>query len=254
MARTVEDAALLLSVLAGPDDRSPIALEDDPERFAPPLEREFTGVRVAFSAEFAALPFDPRVTEVVERARDVLASLGCEVRDGHPDFSGADEAFKAGRAWSFELGFGHLLDQHRDELKQTVVWQIEEGRRLSGPQLGAAERMRTELYGRVREFMRDVEFLALPVTQVPPFEVSTEYPTEIAGVPMATYIDWMRTCSDITILGLPAISVPAGFTPDGLPVGLQIVGRHQDDFGVLQLAHAFEQATGFWRRRPPLAS
>jgi amidase len=105
----------------------------------------------------------------------------------------------------------------------------------------------------VVDFMTDIDFLACPVTQVPPFPLDQEWVTEIEGVPMETYIDWMRACSDITVTGLPAISVPAGFTADGLPVGLQIVGRHQDEWGVLQLAHAFEQATGFGRRRPPLA-
>jgi amidase len=130
------------------------------------------------------------------------------------------------------------------------VWNIEEGARLTGPQIGEAEVKRTRLYHRVREFMETHEFLVLPVTQVPPFDVTQPWVTEIDGVRLPTYVDWMRTCSDITVTGLPAISVPGGFTPEGLPVGLQIVGRHQDDWGVLQLAHAFEQATGFGQRRP----
>jgi amidase len=112
---------------------------------------------------------------------------------------------------------------------------------------------RARLYHRVREFMERHEFLLIPATQVPPFDVTQPYPTEINGVRLPTYIDWMRVCSDITVTGLPAISVPAGFTDEGLPVGLQIVGRHQDEWGVLQLAHAFERATGFHRRRPALA-
>ena len=99
--------------------------------------------------------------------------------------------------------------------------------------------------------MEQYEFLALPVSQVPPFDVSIPYVENIDGTPMQTYIDWMKSCYFITVTGLPAISVPAGFTPEGLPVGLQIVGRHQDDLGVLQLAHAFEQATRFSKTRPP---
>jgi amidase len=134
-----------------------------------------------------------------------------------------------------------------------VVWNIEEGQKLTGPRIGAAEKKRTELYHRVREFMETYEFLVLPASQVPPFDVEQQYVAEIGGVKMDTYLDWMRACYYISVLGLPAISVPCGFTPEGLPVGVQIVGRHQDDFGVLQLAHAFEQATGFWKQRPPVA-
>lgn len=195
---------------------------------------------------------DPRVTAVIEGQRQVFESSGCLVDDGEPDFTDADEVFKVWRAWRFELAFGELLRIHRDKLKDTVIWNIEEGMKLSGPQIGKAERKRTELYHRVREFMETYEFLILPVSQVPPFDVKQRWVTEINGAKMDTYIDWMRSCYYITAVGLPAISVPCGFTTDGLPIGVQIVGRHQDDLGVLQLAHAFEQATNFWKRRPPL--
>jgi len=124
---------------------------------------------------------------------------------------------------------------------------------LSGPQVGWAERKRTELYHRVRTFMEAYEFLVLPVSQVPSFDVKQRYVTEINGERMDTYIDWMRSCYYVTVTGLPAISVPCGFTPEGLPVGVQIVGRQGDDLGVLQLAHAFEQATNHGKRRPPVA-
>jgi amidase len=139
-------------------------------------------------------------------------------------------------------------------MKDTVIWNIEEGAKVTGPQLGRADRKRTEIYHRVRQFLEHYEFLILPVSQVPPFDVKQRYVTEINGVKMETYLDWMRSCYFISITGLPAISVPCGFTPDGLPVGVQIVGRHHDDWGVLQLAHAFEQATGFWRQRPQVAA
>jgi amidase len=133
-----------------------------------------------------------------------------------------------------------------------VIWNIEEGMKLSGPQIGEAERKRTELYHRVRKFMNAYEFLILPVSQALPFDVKQRYVKEINGEKMVTYIDWMKSCYYITTTGFPAISVPCGFTADGLPVGVQIVGRHQDDLGVLQLAYAFEQATGFWKRKPPV--
>jgi amidase len=132
-----------------------------------------------------------------------------------------------------------------------VAWKIAQGPTRRGPRIGRAEVKRTELYHRVREFMKTHEFLICPVNQVPPFDINQRWVKEINGVRMTTYIDWMKSCYYITVTGLPAISVPCGFTPEGLPVGIQIVGRYNDDFGVLQLAYAFEQATGMWQRRPP---
>lgn len=252
MARTVQDTALMLSTIAGPDPRSPIAIAEPGSLFRRPLERDFKGVRVAWSRDLGELPVDPRVTAVIDGQRHVFESLGCVIEDGEPDLRDADEIFKVWRAWRFEQTLGELLKTHRDQIKETVVWNIEEGIKLSGPQIGRIELKRTELYHRVREFMETYEFLILPVSQVPPFDVKQRYVTEINGVKMDTYIDWMKSCYYITVVGLPAISVPCGFTSDGLPVGVQIVGRHQDDLGVLQLAYAFEQATGFWKQRPPV--
>jgi amidase len=254
MARTVQDIALVLSAIAGPDPRSPIAIAEPRSIFAQPLQRDFNGVRIAWSRDLGELPVDPRVTAALDAQRHVFESLGCIVEDGAPDFADADESFKVLRAWRFELSRGELLTTHRDYLKDTVIWNIEAGVKLSGSQLGQAERQRTALFHRMRTFMETYEFLILPVSQVPPFDVKQRYVTNINGVPMETYIDWMRSCYYITLTGHPAISVPCGFTPDGLPVGIQIVGRHRDDVGVLQLAHAFEQVTGFWKQKPPAAS
>jgi len=254
MARTVQDAALMLSTIAGPDPRSPIAISEPGSPFRRPLERDFKGVRVAWSRDLGELPVDPRVTAVIDEQRHAFESLGCTVEDGEPDFSNADEIFKIWRAWRFEQTLGELLRTHQDQIKETVIWNIEQGARLSGPQIGGAEVKRTELYHRVRGFMDTYEFLILPVSQVPPFDVKQRYVTEIDDIQMETYIDWMKSCYYISVVGLPAISVPCGFTTDGLPVGVQIVGRHQDDWGVLQLAYAFQQATGFWKRRPPVVA
>jgi amidase len=253
LARSVDDVALMLSVLAGPDERCPLALETPGSRFNVPLDRDLTGVRIAFSPDLGGLPVDPRVRDVIRRAPGVLEQIGCEVEEACPDFAGAEAAFTAWRAWAYEQAWGRLLPEHRSELKDTVVWNVEQGQRLAGPQLAAAERDRAALGDRVADFMQRFEFLALPVSQVPPFEVEQPYPTEIDGTRMHTYIDWMRSCSWITALTLPAISVPCGFTEDGLPVGLQLVGRPRDDLGVLQLAHAFEQASPHGARRPPIA-
>ena len=252
MARTVEDAALMLSAIAGPDPRSPISIAEPGKIFAGSLEKDFKGVRIAWSRDLGELPVDPRVAAVIDGHRHTFEAIGCAIDDGEPDFSGADSIFKVWRAWQFELTYGELLKTHGDQIKDTVIWNAEQGMKLTGPQIGRAEVNRTELYHRVREFMETYEFLILPVSQAPPFDVKQRYVTEINGRKMPTYIDWMKSCYYVTVVGLPAISVPCGFTPEGLPVGVQIVGRHQDDLSVLQLAYAFQQATGFWKQRPPV--
>lgn len=252
MARTVEDVALLLSVLAGPDRRAPISISEPGSLFARSLERDFTGVRLAWNRDVGGVPVDPRVTAVLEAQRQTFTGLGCHVEDGSPDFRDADEIFKIWRAWSFEARYGELLKTQRHLMKDTVIWNTEAGQSITGPQLGQMEVKRTELYHRVREFMEQYEFMICPVSQVPPFDVQQRYITEINGVTMPTYIDWMQSCYFITVTGLPAISVPCGFTPAGLPVGVQIVGRHQDEFGVLQLAYAFQEATQFWKHQPQM--
>ncbi len=253
MARTVQDAALMLTAIAGPDPRSPIAITEPPEKFAAPLERDFRGVRIAWSCDFGELPVSPDTVDVLNSQRGAFESIDCTIVDAAPDWSDADAIFKAWRAWRFELKFAELLKTDRDRLKDTIVWNAEEGQKITGPELSRLEQKRTQLYHRVREFMETYEYLILPVSQVPPFDIKTRYIDEINGEKMATYIDWMKSCYYVTVTGLPAISVPCGFTPDGLPIGVQIVGRHQDDFGVLQLAYAFQQATGFWKQRPNVA-
>ena len=251
MARTVGGTALMLSAIAGPDPRSPISIAEPGGLFSRSLERDFEGVRIAWSRDLGGLPVDPEVTAVIEERLAVFEAFGCRVEEDEPDLTDADEIFKVWRAWYFQLAFGELLRSNRHLLKDTVVWNIEEGMRLTGPQIGRAERKRTELYHRVRRFMETYEFIVLPVSQVPPFDVTERYVKEINGTEMETYIDWMKSCYYITVTGLPAISLPCGFTGGGLPIGIQIVGRHQHDFGVLQAAYAFEKATETWRQRPP---
>lgn len=255
MARTVEDVALLLSVLAGPDPRSPISLEEPGSVFSAPLERDVSGLRLAWSPDLGgAVTVDPAVTGQLERQVKVFEDLGCVVEEASPDFRDADEIFRTLRAWQFEISLGPVLDRARDRLKPSLVWNIEEGRRLSGPDVGRAEALRTALYHRMREFFERYDALLLPVSQVPPFDVDLEYPTDIAGVPQRTYLDWMRSACHISATGHPALSVPAGFDADGLPVGLQIVGRHRGDLRLLRIGRAYEHATEFWRRRPQLAA
>ena len=254
MARTVSDVALMLGAIAGADPRDPLSFDDSPTLFVGSLERDMTGVRIGWSGNLGELPVDPLVTQVIDRHRPAFESLGCVVEEASPDLSHADEIFRTWRAWYYESEYGELLDTHRDQIKDTVVWNIEAGRQLSGPQLGRMAKMHAELHQRVAAFMETYDFLVLPVSQVAPFDITQPYVTEINGEPMTTYLDWMRSCYYISVTGLPAISVPCGFTPDGLPVGVQIVGRHRQERSVLQLAYAFEQSTGYWRRHPPILS
>jgi amidase len=195
---------------------------------------------------------DPAVVAVCERGCQVFRDLGCSVEQATPDLSGADEIFQALRASQMAQTRGEEFRRHRDLMKDTVIWNIERGLALSAVDVMNAEAGRTALFHRVREFFERFDFLILPVSQVVPFPMEVEWVRQINGTAMETYIDWMATCYAITLTSSPAISVPCGFTPEGLPVGLQIVGRYRADFEVLQIAHAFEQATQFYKQKPKL--
>jgi amidase len=253
IARTVEDAALLLAAMAGPDPRVPGSLAEPGSAFAPPLEGDLGAPSVAWAPECGGtMPVDARVSAVVDAARSSFEGIGCRTEDAFPDLSGARESFLTLRARLYAERFGELLESSPDLLKATVVWNIEEGLRLTEEDIARAERLRDDVRKRVAGFFGRFDLLVLPTVQVPPFDVEEEYPTSIAGVPMHTYIDWMESCWHISLTGSPAVSVPCGFTDEGLPIGIQIVGRWGDDLGVLRAAHAFEQATGYGSRRPTL--
>jgi amidase len=252
MARSVADVALFLSALADPDPRSPISLAEPGARFAAPLDRDFSGVRVAWWKNLGGLPVDRRVRAQVNAQRRHFESLGCIVEEAEPDFGEADEIFKTLRALAFLESRGETVAQHRSMVKDTVVWEVDRGLRLTAADVARAEIKRTALYQQMRQFMERYEFFVLPVSQVPPFDVTQPYVTEIEGVAMDTYIDWMKSCYFVSATGHPAISVPAGFTEDHLPIGLQIVARHRDDWGLLQIAYAYEQASASPRRWPAL--
>jgi amidase len=253
VARNVTDCAFFLSVLAGFDHHSPISIDQPGAQFAQPLAgRSFKGVRVAMFKNLG-LPWEPEIKSTVQAQRKVFESLGCIVEDAEPDFSGANECFTAWRHWSTELAFGNVLATHGDRLNEYIHWHVEEGRKLTGPYLSRIEAKRTALYQRLCGFKGEYEFFILPVNQVLPFDVNTHYPTDIAGVKMENYIAWMKSAYYISAAGNPAMSVPCGFSASGLPIGIQIVGRHHDDWGVLQLGYAFEQATNIGGRRPEVA-
>lgn len=253
LGRSTADLALAFSTIAGPDPNTPLAIGEPGSLFARPLDRSFKGVRVAWFHDLGGVPFDPRVRSVVDAHRATFESLGCIVEQSEPDFSPAEVAFRTLRAWISAAAFHKMLQQHPNAFKGTLKSEIEQGMNLSGQNIADAEVAHTLLWRRFQAFLGQHEYFILPTTQLPPFDVNTPYPTEIAGVHFDNYIDWMKSCWYISATGNPAISVPAGFTPEGLPVGLQIVGRDKQDFSVLQLAHAFEQATDFGRKRPSIA-
>ncbi len=227
MAPSVADVAFFFS-----------AIIDDPGH-PPPLERDFKGVRVAWWNDLGGIPVDPEIRQITNAQRHVFESMGCIVEEAEPDFSGADATFRALRFHSTALRLGEHAERYPEMVKDTIHWEIEQGRGLTAADLAAAALKHAELQQRMRQFLESYEFFVLPVSQSPPFDVTQTWPREIDGTKMENYIDWMKSCYYISVMGTPAISVPCGFTNEGLPVGLQIVGRHAGDWDVLQIAHAY---------------
>jgi amidase len=253
MGRTVADVALQLCALAGPDPRVPISLAEPGSVFAPVLPTSLKGLRVAWAPDLGGrVTVDPAITAVLSSSLGVFADLGAEVDEDCPDLSGADEVFSTLRAWQFEAAFGEISRRSPDKVKASIRWNAELGAQLTGSDLARAEQLHTTLHERVVAFFDRYDVLLAPTTQVLPFPVELEYPTEIGGVHQENYLEWMRSCTVISATGCPALSVPGGFTADGLPVGLQIIGRPRADRTVLEVGHAFEQATRFGERRPAL--
>ena len=252
MARSVGDVAFLLGLFAGSDARDPMCCPSQPADFSGSLAREFKGARVAWCPDLGGLPLDQRVRDVLETQRHVFEDLGCVVEEACPEFGNVDEIFFTLRAWASWNIHGPLLDTHRSQIKPEAIWEIEQGAKLTGADVARALIDQGRLLERTRTFQERYEFLVCAVNQVPPFDAEIAWPRSIAGVAMDSYISWMKSAYWISATCRPAISVPAGFTGDGLPVGVQIVGRFRDDLNVLKLAHAFEQRTLVGQRRPLL--
>jgi amidase len=249
MARSVADLALFLSAMAGPDPTSPLSIVEDPGQFRAPLGRDFKGARVAWWRGLGGIPFEPEVRRIVDANRLVFEWFGCVVEEAEPDFAGVDEAFPVLR-FAGSSQYAPLVRERPEWVKDTIKFEVAEAERISGAAIGRAMTRQAALYEESRQFFERYDYFVLPVTQVSPFDVDVPYPTQVAGTPMGTYIDWMRSCWYVSFMSNPAISVPAGFTAAGLPVGIQIVGRHRGEWSLLQLAHAFEQATQHGQRRP----
>ena len=255
MARNVADAALLLSVQAGYCATDPLSRAQPGAEFGSSLDCDPNNLRIALSDDLGGLPVQPEVRERINQAGTVFADLGAEVEEACPNLDGAMAVFQVQRAAGL-AALGKQLNRQvpdwRRHAKDTAVWNIEKGLSLTAEELIDSEVERTQIYRRAAQFFERCDVLLCPAAQVAPFPIDDEWVREINGQTMTTYIDWMAVCCAITIIAAPAISVPAGFTPDGLPVGLQIVGAPGQDLKVLQAARLFEQATGHGKTRPPI--
>ena len=254
IGRTAADAALLLGAVAGPDRRVPLSRGWEPLPLGDlgDLGGGAAGLRVAWSPDLGDLPVAAEVAATLAQGRAALAAIGCVVGDVAVSLPGADEAFEVLRGIGFAAAFDELLRRHRDQLKDTVIENTEYGLGLTGGQVARALTARAAVAAWMRRLLQGHDVLALPTVQVAAFDVETEWVREVDGRPMGSYLEWMRSCSRITVTGHPAISVPAGFTAGGLPVGMQLVGREGDELGLLRLAAALERHTGLTERRPPL--
>lgn len=250
LARTVGDLRLLLSVMAGPDPRSPLGLPPEgPAADGPPLPL----LRVAWAPTLGGVPVAAEVRDALARTVDALpGALGCTMELAEPDLTGADEVFLTLRAWQMAMSLGPLVDRHGDAVGRDVRWNVAVGRQLSGADIGRAEVLRTTLFHRMREFFDRYDLLIAPTSQVAPFPVQWDYPHEVAGERMETYLDWMRSAYLVSATGCPALSVPGGFTPSGLPVGLQVIAPYRAESRLFPFAEAIEQHFGHGLRRPPL--
>jgi amidase len=252
MARSVADVALFLSAIAGYDPGSPLSIQEDGGQFRMPLDRDFKGLRVAWWRDLGGIPFEAEIRRVVDANRRVFEELGCVVEEAEPDFTGVDQAFPALRFAANHPRYAPLVHQRPEWVKETIRYEVSEAERMTAADIGHALTRQALMYEQSRQFFERFDYFVLPVTQVAPFDVSVPYPTQVDGTAMSTYIDWMRACWYISFMSNPAISVPAGFTSSGLPVGIQIVGRHNGERSLLQIAHAFEQATWYGKKRPDL--
>ncbi len=258
MARNVADLAMLLSVQAGHDPRAPLAMEGDGALFRGPIEGRVKGKRIAWLGDFNGFtPCEPGVLDVCRAALKALEGLGCVVEDAVPDYplEKVWQAFVGLRGW--QQG-GAILEYYNDPtrralLKPEAIWEVETGGRLSGFDVTAASVVRTDWSQAVRRLFERYDYLIAPTAQVFPFPADLHWPQEIAGQRMRTYHEWMKGVCLITMSGCPALAVPAGLGPTGLPMGFQIVAPVHREMACLELAAAFEVANPLSAQRLPSA-
>ncbi|MHB1004155.1 MAG: amidase [Chloroflexota bacterium] len=254
MARTVADTALLLSVLAGPDERVPISLPEPGTVYADAAQGDVAGWRVAWSPDLGVAAMDPEVLRVCEGALGAWRELGCVVDEGDPGFSRLRETIDPLRAMRTAAQHQNLM-ANTDAIDNPFVRSfLSLGASLSALDVGLAEALRARLWDRCVDFFRNHDLLVTPATQTPPFPAGELYPKTIDGQTIKSPVDSFLITYAISMTGLPAISVPCGFTESGLPVGLQIVGRWRGDAQVLRAAAAFERARPWAHLWPPLGA
>jgi amidase len=254
LARTVGDVALMLSAIAGPDDRAPISYEIDTSQFTRAAKApSIKGWRIAWAPDLhGLLPVDEEVAAVAQSAIRVFRSLGAKVETASPDFSGMKDIVRGTRAVTMVALQADKLPGWRERLQKDLVRDIDQGLTATARDVAHSEVLRSALWQRVRAFMASRELLVLPTVAVLPFPVEQPYPTEINGKTLDDYTEWFYLTYGITLTGLPAISVPCGFTGSGLPVGLQLVGRRRQDAAVLTAAAAFEASAPWAHHLAPV--
>lgn len=254
MGRTVADTALLLSVIAGPSGATATEINEPGALFARPLGRDFKGTKVAISTGIPGVPIDPEILQVVQAQARVFEALGCIVEFVDADFSGAEEAFRAERAWIMGGLVDSLPEPSRQLLKDEVHDEYRLFRSLSAADLSRVFQLKTALFQRMKAFLDRYDFYVLPTCQMHPFPAEQRWPEQFMGQHYGNYIDWMRQCWYLSSTEHPVLAVPCGFSALGLPIGLQIAGRFRDEWSLLQFGHAYEMATQHGRLRPPLVT
>lgn len=233
MARNIEDVALMLDAMVGEDARDAVSLPAPANSFLSAARSGWKPTRVAYSADLGITPVDAEVAAITRAAADKLAAAGVIVEEAHPELSESHECFQTLRAHGFAIKGQGLLKDHRDKLKPEVIWNIEKGMKLTGAQIMKAEAQRAAIISRAFAFFENYDLLLCPATIVPPFPVEVRYPESCNGVPFDNYVGWLAIVYAITLIGAPALSMPCGFTSNGLPVGLQVVARPRDDAKLL---------------------
>lgn len=242
MARNVDDLALFFDALCGEDRREPLSLPRPTESFETAAARRAKPLRVAFSPDLGITPVEPEIAEICERAARQFEAMGIPVEMTHPDLSDAHDVFQTLRAHFFATALTPLLEAHRDKLKPEVIWNVEKGLALTSKEIGRAEIARGKMVQTAATFFETYDLLLCPATIVPPFPVEERYVADCNGVTFDTYIDWLAIVYAITNISHPALSLPCGFTKEGLPVGLQMIGGPRGEAALLSAAGVLEDA------------